>query len=391
MSAEAPSFQHVGTAPTGDPPGGDALEAARGVCPLFGVCGGCTTLHLADETAAKVGRLRAAFDAHGLSPPIAEARASPFASRRRATLTAQARGGEAVVGYHARRSHEVIDVPQCPALAPALGAVLPALRAAAVEAATTLGELRLTATSTENGVDVALSTVRRTSQTARSRRRGGKAERVRRPPALAVDAPSVVRVSLDGELLWMLQQPVVRFDGVEVPFPPGAFVQATREAEAALTALVVAGVGDARSVADCFSGLGTFAIPLTRQADVTAFEVSEPALTALRRATACTSGRRALTTHRRNLLAHPLSPDELAPFGAVVFDPPRAGAEGLSRSLAASSVPRVVAVSCEPTTLARDCAILSAGGYKITQVTPVDQFVGTLHIEAVAELRRAPG
>ncbi|WP_420392149.1 class I SAM-dependent RNA methyltransferase [Acuticoccus sp.] len=321
-----------------------------------------------------------ALRGRGLEAPLAPLVRLPFASRRRATLTAAAgRSGE-LVGYLAARSHDLVDVAACPALDPSLAASWPAIRAIGAALARHAGHARLTATLCANGVDVAA-----TLQPSRS----GRGRRPRpAPPMLAVDDPAIARLTVDGDIALLREPPVVRFDGVNVPFPPGAFLQPSRTGEATLTRLVLAGVGEAGRVVDAFCGLGTFAVPITAHARVTAVDADGPALDALAAGMARASGRRPLTVARRNLMRDPLSLAELNGVEAVVFDPPRAGAEALAQGLANSTVPRIVAVSCEPRTLARDLAHLVAGGYKITQVTPVDQFVGTGHIEAVAELRR---
>ena len=357
-------------------------ERARPPCPLFGHCGGCTHQHLADARyeAWKRGRLVEAFARVGLAPSVEPMVRAPLASRRRATLTARRDGKGVRVGYFARGSHAVVDVPSCPALAPRLGAALPALRDLARQALGDAQEVRMVATLCANGIDAALTRSVRRTRGRRGRDRGG--------PRLASDAQDVVRISLDGETLIEREAPLVSFTGVEVAFPSGAFLQASAEAEAALQQAVLAATEGARSIADCFSGLGTFALPLARRASVLAVEADGRALEALDGAARRASALRPVRTLRRDLQRHPLAVSELAAFDAVVFDPPRAGAQALARSLGASEVARVVAVSCEPSTLARDCAILVEGGYKITQVLPVDQFVATPHIEAVAVLRR---
>ncbi|MEM0908205.1 MAG: RsmD family RNA methyltransferase, partial [Pseudomonadota bacterium] len=203
-------------------------------------------------------------------------------------------------------------------------------------------------------------------------------------------APSIIRISDDGETLIAADTPFVRFDTVSVAFPAGAFLQPSLAGEKALTQLVTAGVGEASTVLDAFCGLGTFALPLSRHGAVTAIDQNGPAMDALDEAARTLTGRRPITTKRRDLMRDPLSPAELNAFDGVVFDPPRAGAKAFAAALAASKVPQVVAVSCEPKTLARDCATLVAGGYKIAHVVPVDQFVATSHLETVVVLRRDP-
>ncbi|MCF3934212.1 RNA methyltransferase [Acuticoccus sp. M5D2P5] len=362
-------------------------DRGRAACPLFGRCGGCSTLHM-DEAAYsvfKTGRLGDALAARGLAPPLAPMRGAPLASRRRATFTAVAGAGGVTVGYQAARSHEVVDVAACPALAPDLGAALPAIRALATGAAATSGRARVTATLCENGVDVAITTEK---SAAKKPKRGKRRDKRAPPPPLATDDPRIVRLTVDGDLAFARETPIVRFDGVAIPFPPAAFLQASLEGEAHLIALVSEGASGAETLFDGFCGLGTFTAPLTRFAKVTAADVDGPALAALETGLAHASGRRGATVVRRNLMQDPLSLPELARFDTVVFDPPRAGAEAFARSLAASTVKRIVAVSCDPGTFARDCAILAESGYAIEAVTPVDQFVGTAHIEAVAVLRR---
>lgn len=356
-------------------------------CPVFGVCGGCRMLHADDELYAtwKVGLLREAFAAAGLAPPIAPMARSVLPSRRRITLSAKVERGRVRAGYFARASHDIVDVTACPALEPALDAALPAIREIAIAAAHRAGEARLTATLCDNGIDVALAAA------PPPRRTKGKAKR--RPqhePPPTLDHPALVRLSRGGEILLARETPVVALGGVPVAFPPGAFIQATRAGEAALVAAVRDATDGAKTILDAFCGLGTFALPLSQGAAVTAVDVDGPAIAALEEAARHLKGRPPLKAQRRDLMRHPMGPAELAPFEAVVFDPPRAGAKGLAEALAASTVPLVVAVSCEPRTLARDCAILVAAGYEISGVRPVDQFVATAHIEAVATLRRRP-
>ncbi|GAB5378424.1 MAG: class I SAM-dependent RNA methyltransferase [Acuticoccus sp.] len=360
-------------------------------CAVFGRCGGCRMLHAADPLYAawKHDLVAEAFAVAGLAPPLAPMARSPLASRRRMTLSASNKGGAMRVGYFARASHDIVDIDTCPALDPALAAALPALRQIAADAAArSAGEARLVATLCDNGIDAALTIPR--PQRGRRTARRGKGKPPRRAPPTLPD-PAIIRLSEGEEMLLQHEVPTVSFGGVPVAFPAGAFVQATRAGEAALTEAMLAGVGSATRVLDAFCGLGTFALPLTRGAEVVAVDVDGPAIAALEAAARRATGRRPLRAERRDLLRHPLSPRELERFDAVVFDPPRAGARGLAEALAATaSVPTVVAVSCEPRTLARDCAILVAGGYEITRVLPVDQFVASAHVECVAWLRRAP-
>ena len=177
-------------------------------------------------------------------------------------------------------------------------------------------------------------------------------------------------------------------DGIGVVPAPGGFTQATLAAEDALSRLVLDGVGKARTVADLFCGVGTFALRLAKRANVHAVEGDAAAISALDKALRRPQGLKKVTFERRDLFRRPLVREELEPFDAVVFDPPRAGAQAQADLLAASKVETIVAVSCNPATFARDVRVLLDGGYALQSVTPVDQFQYSPHIEVVAVLKR---
>ena len=198
----------------------------------------------------------------------------------------------------------------------------------------------------------------------------------------------ILRLRVGGEEIYQREQPVLRVGGVDVRLPANVFLQAVAEAEAFLAAAVVKGLGRARSVADLFSGLGTFTLPLATRARVLAADYQSEAVEALQHAVRHAKGLKPVECLRRDLFREPLSRGELNVFDGVVFDPPRAGAAAQCQSLAKSKVPVVVAVSCNPATLARDLRTLIDGGYILERVTPVDQFLYSAHIEAVAVLRR---
>jgi 23S rRNA (uracil1939-C5)-methyltransferase len=189
------------------------------------------------------------------------------------------------------------------------------------------------------------------------------------------------------DLVFEAAAPKVTLGGVPVILPPNPFLQSTREGEAALQERVLKSVGRAKTVADLFSGVGTFALPLAKKTRVHAVEQDKAALAALAQA-AKSPNLKPVTTEARDLFKQPLTAVELATYDAVVMDPPRAGAEAQARVLAKSKVPVVAYVSCDASSFARDAAILLAGGYKIGPVTPIDQFLWSSHIELVAEFIR---
>jgi 23S rRNA (uracil1939-C5)-methyltransferase len=236
-------------------------------------------------------------------------------------------------------------------------------------------EARVTVTETLGGLDLLVEGVRPspTAIGAFASRAGGL---------------GAARLTAGGESIALGGVPEVDLSGIDVKLPPGAFLQASREAEGEMVALVREGVGGAKRIADLFAGLGTFALALARSAAVDAYEADEAAVAALAGAARKTPGLKPVRTLIRDLFRSPLVAKELAAYDAIVFDPPRAGASAQAAQLAKSFVPTLVAVSCNPGTLGHDLRILVDGGYLITRVVPVDQFLFSPHIEVVAHLER---
>ena len=312
----------------------------------------------------------AALRSRGLDAEVDEIRPVPLGSRRRASLTFGRGAKGPALGYNLSRSHELIGVEVCPVLSPRIVAAPPKLRKALAPLVGEKREAKVSVTEIDNGLDIVVEGVRSAP--------AALAAFVRQAPALGV-ARLTVGAALEVDL-----------SGVKVKLPPGTFLQASREAETVMTGLVREGVGAAKRVADLFAGLGTFTFALARSAAVDAFEADEAALTALAEAARRTPKLKPVRIFARDLFRSPLRPKALAAYDAIVFDPPRAGASAQAKELAASKVPKLVAVSCNPGTLARDLRILVDGGYRITRVVPVDQFLFSPHIEVVAYLVCSP-
>ena len=356
-------------------------------CRHFPDCGGCQLQHVTDAayitwvTTRIVAALDAARVPIGTIDPVAM---SPPRSRRRASLRAVKRGGQLTLGFNADASHRIVDLHECHILTPNLFNLVAPLRTL-LKAALREGQgAGVTLTDSETGVDLLLANV--------GARTLVEIERLNEFSALH----DIARLSVEGEdgveTVTEARAPTISFGGVPVILPPAPFLQATREGEAALVAAVVTATGGARRVADLFTGLGTFALPLAAQGTaVLAVEGAQTTTAALaaavRSATSLASGLRVAVDHR-DLFRRPLTTTELDRFDAVVFDPPRSGAVSQVTELAASKVPVAVAVSCNPNTFARDAAILVAGGYVLERLWPVAQFRWSTHVELVASFRR---
>jgi 23S rRNA (uracil1939-C5)-methyltransferase len=362
-------------------------ERQEPVCPHFGRCGGCALQHAAPALYQSFKRnlVIAAFGQRGLTVAPEPLITIPMAARRRAVFSARRGRSGVLLGFHAEGEAVIIPITACPILSPALSAALPDLARLAECLASHRRDVRLSVTETATGLAVEITDARRDLNPAERER-----------ASVAASQPRFARVTVMGEVLAQRAEPVVMLAGVPVALPPGAFLQATVASERAMTELVLAAVGEGSApVADLFAGLGTFALALARGSPVTAVESDPAALAALiaaaRRAPSGASPVIALkpvTSLRRDLLREPLGAAELKGYRAVVFDPPRAGAAAQAARLAESIVPVVVAVSCNPATLARDARTLIDGGYQLERLTPIDQFVFSPHVEVVAVFRR---
>jgi 23S rRNA (uracil1939-C5)-methyltransferase len=349
------------------------------ICPHFGVCGGCTLQHwaMARYRQWKRGLVIEALAQVGLEAPADHLIDAHGEGRRRAVFHAR-RGPRDLleVGYAARKSHHVVAIDRCPILAPSLSGAIAAAWGIAEQISDARKPLDIQVTATEAGLDVDL-------------RGSGPLPAVHVAGLAGVaQRHRLARLTRHGEIIAQRAPPAVRIGRAQVVLPPGAFLQATIAGEMALAQLVETHCAEAATVADLFCGVGPFALRLAERARVRAVDNDAPAVAALARAAEKTQGLKPIEAQVRDLFRRPFRPDELKPFDAVVFDPPRQGAEAQARALAASAAPTIVAVSCNATTLARDARILVDGGYRLTRVTPVDQFLYSTHVEVVALFRR---
>ncbi|MEP6838654.1 MAG: methyltransferase [Bradyrhizobium sp.] len=347
-------------------------------CPHFGVCGGCAIQHWETERyrAWKRDIVVTTLAQAGIDGEVAPLVDAHGAGRRRITLHARLGTHEVLkVGFAAAGSHDIVPIDRCPVLDPHLDGAIEAAWAVA-EPLIGIGKpLDIQVTATESGLDIDVR-----GSGAVSTRLIAKLSEVAKQHRLA-------RLTRHGELVLMGTPPVISVGIAQVALPPGSFLQATVAGEEALAALVVDHCKRAKHVADLFCGVGPFALRLAAKSRVAAFDNDANSIAALQKAATSTSGLKPLKAEARDLFRRPLVPQELRDYDAVVFDPPRQGAQAVATQLAASKIPTVVAVSCNVATFARDAKILIDGGYKIDGVTPVDQFRHTPHVELVARFR----
>jgi len=372
------SGRHVAFAAPGDRLAADGT-LVRGAhhadppCRHFGRCGGCQLQHL-DETALADfvrDRVLNAARGQGLEPRlVAPVHLSPPCTRRRASLKAVNGGGRPLIGFHEEGAHRVVDMAECHVLDPALFALVAPLRAM-LRPRRDRYAAEIELTLVDQGVDC---TIRKLS-----------IEGLAATEAL-LDfcrdqrlARMVMDYGFGPEATWEPEPVTVTLSGVPVAYPPGGFLQATRDGEAALVQAARDWLGGCGQVADLFAGLGTFAFALAGPAKVLAVEAWRDAHLACR-AAANRHGRPVEAVHR-DLFRNPLRREELAGFDAVLLDPPRAGAREQVAQLAGSGVARIAYVSCNPSSWARDAAVLAEAGYGLKELRPVGQFRWSTHVE----------
>lgn len=345
-------------------------ERIEAFCPHFTRCGGCQIQQWQSDAYRlwKRGLVVTALKNQGITAEVEPLIDAQGEGRRRATLHVKRTPDGVIAGFNAARSHDIHPLDHCPILVPALAPAFDIAR----RIGALIGDCDVAFTASETGLDVDVTTKRKATP----------------PLAAMVEAEKLARLSVNREPLVTRVPPEISAGTASVRLPAGSFLQATRAGEATLAMLVIENLGKAKYVADLFCGVGVFALRLAGKARIFAADSDRAAIAALNEATRKASGLKPVEAKARDLFREPLVARELKDFDAVVFDPPRAGAEAQARQLAKSIVKTVIAVSCDPASFARDARLLIEGGYQLIRVTPVDQFAFTAHVESVALFKR---
>jgi len=355
-------------------------------CPYFNTCGGCITQHLSPEYYPewKISSVRAVLDRAKIVPELwGDPVFIPHATRRRASFAAMRTGKEVRLGFHLPKSNDIVRIDNCIVLTPRLNEILARIGPwlAKIIKEQTLTDILL------QDVDGAIDMV-----IVGALSRAGEADVGQRKIIADMCAElQIARVSWQKKEFAEIEpvidlNPVVKRSGkIDVEIPAGAFLQPSREGEEALVRIVMAALPKIRKmkIADLYAGCGTFAGAALEQGTVHAVEEYPAAVTALQKVKAA-----GLTAEKRNLSAEPLTVRELRNYDVAIFDPPRAGAKEQAEKLAKADLKKIIAVSCNPVTFARDAGILINGGYKLRQLTLVDQFIWSQHSELVGVFSR---
>jgi len=347
--------------------------SSTAICRHFERCGGCSLQHLGAESylAHKQGLVERAFANAKIDISVDPIIPCPTHSRRRVTFTAKREKGEIALGFQIHRSHDVIDIVECPIALPEIVETLPVLRDLATTLLQGVSTVQFTVTACENGLDLNIGIDEAPSETV-------MADLVR-----LLSRSGFLRCGMGEEVVFEREKPMIEFDGVSVTLPPAGFLQAVKSAEDAMAELVCKHLKKSKRVIDLFAGCGTFALRLAKHSRVYAVESYKPALENLASASGA-EGVKPVTTETRDLFDLPLTIAEIKNFDGICIDPPRAGAVAQIREIAKTEISKVAYVSCNPDSLAADAKALIAGGFTLDRVVPLDQFVFSSHVEAVA-------
>ena len=350
-------------------------------CIHYEVCGGCTLQHADAQFYRdwKVGIVRTVLERNGLKPDVWRAPVFvPAGTRRRVTFAASKKKNAVTLGYFRRRSHQVADITSCLVADP----TLMSLRAQLVTALAPILQDGKTA-------DIFLQTVDGQCEvviTGPVGKKGSPDLQVYEAAADLAHQAGLSRISWrpkelrEPEVLLEVNPLLARFGVLDVALPPLAFLQPTKAGEDALAGAIMDLLPKTGAFADLFAGCGTFSGPMLARGGVDAYEGAASAVRALDKS----KGSKPLKATQRDLFRDPLQADETSRYDAVVFDPPRAGALEQVKALAGGKVPRLIGVSCNPATFARDARVLTDGGYALESVQVIDQFTWSHHVELVA-------
>jgi len=342
-------------------------------CKYFGQCGGCAVQHLKQDDYQnwKRGIVETALRHKQIDLPVEPLVDGHGTGRRRVTLHAQYIKGGVLCGFMKGASHQLLDLKNCPILTPELDNVTDVGRRLATPFASAANKINMQITATDTGLDCDVQGAGKMTYDAHV------------ALAKVADECDIARISIDGEMALERRKPTIKMGLANVTPSSGGFLQATYAGEETLDQLALDYIDGAKNIADLFCGIGPFALRAAQKTTVTGYDNNEPAIAALSNAIRHTPGLKPLNAIVQDLFQNPVYHRDLEKFDAVIFDPPRAGALEQVREIVEAEIPKVVSISCDPASFARDAEVLIDGGYTLEKIIPVDQFKYSSHIEIV--------
>jgi 23S rRNA (uracil1939-C5)-methyltransferase len=356
-------------------------------CQHFTQCGGCSLQHVKEDyyTQFKTEIVEKLLSEIGAKTTIAPLISVKEKSRRRAEFKVQYKKGQPQIGFFSAQSHQLIALEECPVCEDSITQLLPSLKECINQLSPHISSLSLTIL--DKGVDITIATTKNLSLNDQELLKDwAKKQSVTRISSHPVADNQYHHTFYD------TQNNTITFDKVAVAIPPGAFIQASSTAQEAIITYVKKYLEQCHYIADLYAGCGCYSASLAPHCNhVWAYEGVQSMVSALHNASIANALSNKITATTRDLFKNPLKPHELQRFDGVVINPPRNGALAQIKQLQLAKVPTIVMVSCNPTTFKRDARHLIENGYELSEITPIDQFYWTPHLELVAKFEKKKG
>lgn len=361
-------------------------ERATPPCPYFGACGGCLLQHLnvKDYYDFKYDGLKNMLFSEGIEAVIHPVITIPAGERRRANLEAIKKEDQIYLGFHRFHSKQIINIDACLALLPRLSHLLVPIKEVLHKILDNREKAHIFLTEASNGTDITITIQERATLTQAHR---AYLEEFALKHSIT---RLIFRYRKRIDTIREIAKPHILFDGIEVEIDANSFLQSSFKSDEVLGNLVMKYFTNenlkGEHIVDLFCGRGTYTLPLSKYYNVDGFESDQPALTALENA--AKKANRPISVTKQDLFESPVKTGELNKYNAAVINPPRAGGQAQIDQLKSSIVEKICYISCNPETFARDAKILLSGGYELVEITPVDQFYWSPHLEVVGFFKR---
>lgn len=344
------------------------------ICPKFTICGGCSLQHWKQDEVLKWKALAISGALNRVGIECDEISVEPAyeTGRRRAKFTAKRQNGELLFGFVGARTNDIIAIENCPILTTKLNLNIAKIRELIRSLTQGNEELGVLVTDCDNGIDVEITGIKALAKFNR-----GELEKLAR----AAEIAGVTRLTINGDDAFFRAAPIVKLGKALVEIPAGAFLQATQICEQKISEVILKWGKGAKRAIDLFAGVGTFSFTLKELCETNAYEIHTPSIFSLNKAAKAIAGGHTLKGFSRDLFRVPVSMLEFKNIDLVVLDPARAGAEAQVKQLIRTKIKKIIYVSCEASSFARDAKILIDGGYKLKEVKGFDQFQFSPHVE----------
>lgn len=344
------------------------------ICQYFGVCGGCSLQHLKKSAykAHKIKHIEDELEHNDLKTKVDSFIETQIGQRRRASLSFYREQSKLNLGFKKKSTRSVVDIEFCPLLAPSINEALGELRQLLTELTQYRIKGHIDITATHNGLDLVIHLPKKFHFKNEQK---------------IIDLCQKLKIHrfarANKELYFLGQQPEILFNKIKLPLPIGSFLQPSTLGEDLMFELIKPHIKE-QKILELYAGLGTFTCRMYEQAKhITAIDFASEAILKLKQ-----QSLPKVNTVVQDLENEPVVTNDINNYDLVILDPPRSGASSQCLEIAKSKLSKIVYISCNADSFAKDSKVLSSGGYKISELHGVDQFIYSHHIEIVAIFER---